>query len=285
MRKRYPFTGTRQESGSENENMLIIGERINTSRRPIAEAAKKFDSDFIIQEARAQFEAGADFLDVNAGTFAEKEREYLTWLVKTIRAEIDAPLCIDSSDPAVVREALQICGKGMMVNSISAESENYAAMLPLIKEYDCKTIALCLGDGAIPTELVEKLRIGFDLVDKLLSDGVPVDNIYVDPLIMTASTNPESAQIALAIIEEIHEKYPGIHTICGLSNISFGLPVRKLLNRTFLVMAMTAGLDAVILDPLDKQMMANLIATDTLLGRDDYCADYIAAYRENRLNR
>jgi len=265
--------------------MLIVGERINTSRRPISEAVKRSDASFIIREARAQLEAGADFLDVNAGTFAEKEREHLTWLVKMIRAEIDAPLCIDSSDPEVVHEALRICGKGMMVNSISAERENYAAMLPLIKEYGCRTIALCLGDGGIPTELEEKLRIGFDLVEKLLSDGIAVDNIYVDPLIMTASTNQESGQIALAIIKELNRKYPGIHTICGLSNISFGLPIRKLLNRTFLVMAMTAGLDAVILDPLDREMMANLVATDTLLGRDDFCANYIAAYRENRLSR
>ncbi len=264
--------------------MLIIGERINTSRKPIAEAAKRFDSEFIIGEAKAQLEAGADFLDVNAGTFAEKELDHLMWLVKTIRAEIDAPLCIDSSDPNVVREALQICGKGMMVNSISAETENYEAMLPLIKEYDCKTVALCLGDGGIPTELDDKLKIGFDLVDKLLSNGVPVDNIFVDPLVMAVSTNRESGKIAGAIIENMQKRYPGIHSICGLSNISFGLPVRKLMNSAFLVMAMTAGLDAVILDPTDKQMMANLIATDTLLGRDDFCANYIAAYRENRLN-
>ncbi len=263
--------------------MLIVGERINTSRKPIAEAARRSDSDFIIGEAQMQLKAGADFLDVNAGTFAEKELDHLMWLVKTIRAEIDAPLCIDSSDPNVVREALKVCGKGMMVNSISAEAENYEAMLPIIKEYDCRTVALCLGDGGIPTELDDKLKIGFDLVDRLLSYGIHVANIYVDPLIMAVSTNSESARIACAIIEGMQTRYPGIHSICGLSNISFGLPVRKLMNSAFLVMVMTAGLDAVILDPTDKRMMANLIAADTLMGRDDFCAAYIAAYRKDRL--
>lgn len=263
--------------------MLVVGERINTSRKPIAEAAEKFDANFIIDEAKRQAQAGADMIDVNAGSFAEKEVEYLTWMVQTLHDQVDAPLCIDSSDPKVVRAALDICGGGVMVNSISAERELYEEMAPLIKGHDCKVVALCMDDEGIPDELDKKLGIGFRLVDKLLADGVEIGDIYVDPLVMAVATRNDSGMIALDTIRKIKQRYAGIHTICGLSNISFGLPARKLMNRSFLVMAMAAGLDAVILDPLDKQMMASVITANTLLGRDDFCGEYLAAYRDKRL--
>jgi 5-methyltetrahydrofolate--homocysteine methyltransferase len=259
--------------------MLIVGERINTSRKSISEAAKTLDASFILKEARNQIEAGAHMIDVNAGTFAEREKDHLMWLVETIRTEIDAPLCIDTTDPEVAGLALHICGPGAMVNSITAEKETYAAMLPLVKEHKCKVIALCIDNDGIPAGLEERLKVGSGLVDSLLSERIPVEDIYVDPLVMAVSTDRSSGDTALRAIREIRNQYPGIHTICGLSNISFGLPVRKFMNRMFLVAAMTAGLDAVILDPLDAKMMANLIAVNALLGRDEYCSEYIAAYR------
>ncbi|RJP73511.1 MAG: methyltetrahydrofolate cobalamin methyltransferase [Candidatus Abyssobacteria bacterium SURF_17] len=265
--------------------MLIIGERLNTSRKQAAEAAEKFAATFIKAEAEAQLQAGAHFLDVNAGTFAEREMEYLLWMAKTLRAEVDAPLCIDSSDPVVIREALRICGKGMMVNSISAEKDTYAAVLPLIKEHECKVVALCMGDGGIPTEFENKLEIGCELVETLLRDGIAADDIYIDPLIMAVSTAQDGGVVALRMIQEVRNRYPGVHAVCGLSNISFGLPERRLLNRIFLVAAMSAGLDAVILDPLDKQMMASLIAAKTVLGRDEYCSQYLAAFRAHKLEQ
>ena len=263
--------------------MLIVGERINSSRNVIAQAAGKFDAALILGEAKLQVQAGARVLDVNAGTFAEKEGEYLKWIIETLISEIDTPLCIDSTDPEVVGEALQLCGKGMMINSITAETRNYSRMLPLIREYDCEVVALCMDDNGIPAKLQEKLNVGFGLVDRLLSDGIAVDKIYVDPLIMAVSTVQNSGITALRTIREIVKRYPGIHTICGLSNISFGLPVRKLMNRAFLVAAMTAGLDAIIVDPLDERLMATLIAANTLLGRDEHCREYLAAFRDNKL--
>lgn len=263
--------------------MLIIGERINTSRREIADATKARNTEVLLSEAMRQVEAGAHFLDVNAGTYAEAEGAYLRWIVETIRAKVDAPLCVDSTDPHVIADALQISGKGTMINSITAEKETYHAMLPLVQEYQCKVIALCLDDRGIPAELDDKLKVGFGLVDALLSDGIPAGDIYVDPLIMAVSTDQRSGAIALRVIREIRNRYPGVHAICGLSNVSFGLPARKLLNRVFLVAAMTSGLDAVIIDPLDKPLMANLIAANTLLGNDEMCMEYIRAYRRGKL--
>lgn len=264
--------------------MLIVGERINTSRHTIAEAATALDTAFIVKEARDQLEAGADFLDVNAGTFAEKERQSLMWIINTIRASVDAPLCLDSTDPGVIEEALSVCGKKTMVNSITAEKKGYSAVLPLVRRYDCRIVALGINDEGIPAGLEKKLKVSFGLVDNLLSDGVKADNIYVDPLIMAISTDHTSGRLALSFIEATRKKYPEIHIICGLSNTSFGMPLRKALNRAFLSMAMTVGLDAVIMDPLDKQTLTTLIATNTLLGNDESCRNYIAAYRNKRLS-
>ncbi|UCD56702.1 MAG: dihydropteroate synthase [Candidatus Hydrogenedentota bacterium] len=263
--------------------MLVVGERINTSRKPIAEATEKRDSAFILNEARLQAEAGAHFIDVNAGTFAEREKENLTWLVKTLCGDVAAPLCIDSSDPDVIGEALQLCDEGTMVNSITSENEKYKAVLPLIKAHRCKVVALYLDDEGVPTVLQKKLNVGFALLDNLLADGIEADNIYADPLVMAISTVQDGGILTLKTIEATRNRYPDIHIICGVSNISFGVPVRTLLNRSFLAMAMAAGLDAVILDPLDKRMMATLIAANALLGKDDYCSEYIAAYRNKRL--
>lgn len=263
--------------------MLIVGERINTSRKHIADAVRCGDAAHILEEARLQATAGAHFLDVNTGTFAEKEIDHLKRIVEHLISEVHAPLCIDSTDPKVIAEALKICGKGTMVNSVIAENENYSAMLPLISEYDCKTVALCPDDSGIPSKLEDKLDVGYALIDNLLSDGIPVNDIYVDPLIMAVRADQRSGVIALEVISHIRQRYPSIHKICGLSNVSFGLPTRKLMNRVFLVAAVATGFDAVIPDPLDKGMMANLIAARTLLGNDDYCMEYIAAYRENKL--
>jgi 5-methyltetrahydrofolate corrinoid/iron sulfur protein methyltransferase len=263
--------------------MLIVGERINTSRKPIAGATETRDAAIILQEARQQVEAGAHVLDVNAGTFAEREGENLRWLVDTLQSGVTADLCIDSSDPDLIAELLQYDGRITMVNSITAEQEKFAAMLPLIKEFGCRTIALGLNDEGVAIEFDKKLKITRHLLDSLLSEGVPAEHIYTDPLVMAISTGEDCGIIALKLIEEIRNIYPDVHIICGLSNISFGLPVRPLLNRTFLAMAMTAGLDAVILDPLDRQMMSTVVAATTLLGKDRNCREYLAAYRKKRL--
>lgn len=263
--------------------MLIVGERINTSRKPIAKATESRDAAFILYEARQQVEAGANVLDVNAGTFAELEGENLKWLVETLQSGAAADLCIDSSNPDLIEELLRHDGRITMLNSITAQQERFSAMLPLIKEFGCSTIALGLNDEGIATEFEKKLKITRGLLDNLLAEGIPAERIYTDPLVMAISTGEEGGVVTLRLIEEIRRNYADVHIICGLSNVSYGLPVRPLLNRTFLAMAMMAGLDAVMLDPLDRQMMATVVAATTLLGKDRSCKDYLAAYRKKML--
>lgn len=263
--------------------MLIVGELINTSREKIATAVEEKDAQYIKEIARKQVEAGADYIDVNAGTRTQDEPEMLKWLVETVQEEVDAPLCLDSPNTEALKAALESHKGRPMINSISAEKERYDQVLPLVLDYDTEVIALCMDDEGIPDTGQERLDIAENLADNMLKAGVKEEDIYFDPLLKPVSVNTEFGNEVLDAIEMIHKKYPGVHTICGLSNVSFGLPNRRLLNRAFLVMCMTKGLDAVILDPLEINIMSLLKASEVLLGRDDYCMQYIKAQRAGEL--
>lgn len=262
--------------------MLIVGERINTSRKAIEPAVKARDVEFIQNEAKNQVACGAAYVDVNAGTLVSEEPEALVWLVQTVQAAVDVPLCIDSPNPVAIEAALKVHKGQAMVNSITAEKERYNSIVPLVKEYGCKIVALCMDDSGMPDTSEDRFRIASTLVDNLTGDGIERDDIYIDPLVRPISTGADFGIIVLDTIKRIMTELEGVHTICGLSNISFGLPTRKLLNRTFLVMAMTCGLDAAILDPTDKEMMALVIAGRALLGKDEFCMDYLTAHREGK---
>ncbi len=260
--------------------MLIVGERINASRKDIKPAIENRDSDFIVKEAADQMNAGAHLVDVNAGVFVGKEVEYLPWLVETIQTKIDVPLCIDSPDPKAIEAALAVHKGQPMINSISLEQKRYEEILPLIGKYKAKVVALCMSDKGMPKTADERVDIATQLIENLAKAGVPLDNIYVDPLVMAVSTDSSFGIEFLRAVRRIMEGHPGVHTICGLSNISYGLPLRKQINQIFAVMAMAVGLDALIIDPLDRRMMANILTAETLTGADQYCARYLTAYRD-----
>jgi 5-methyltetrahydrofolate--homocysteine methyltransferase len=263
--------------------MLIIGERINSSRERVAKAIEQRDSRFIQQEAIKQVEAGADYIDVNAGIFGAREVECLQWLVETVQEVVDKPLCLDSADPRALTAALKRHRGKPLVNSISAQRERYKAILPLLQEHECDVVALCMDDSGIPPSAPGRVDLAGRLLESLVAEGIPLSNIYVDPLVQSIATEFDSGRIVLEALGEISSRYPEAHTICGISNISFGLPCRKQLNQIFLVLAMQRGLDAAIIDPCDKQLTANLIAARTLLGKDEFCLNYLAAYRQGKL--
>ncbi|MHB0997989.1 MAG: methyltetrahydrofolate cobalamin methyltransferase [Armatimonadota bacterium] len=264
--------------------MLIVGERINTSRKNIAPAVENRDTEFIIDTARKQYEAGANYIDVNAGTLLKDEPDALEWLVTTVQGAIDVPLTIDSPNPSAITRALAVHKGQAMINSITAEKDRYGKILPLVKEYKTKVIALAMGDEGIPADAEKRIAIARGLIDNLTSEGIDLDDIYVDPLVYPIATGSNYGCAVLETITTIRKEYPGVHAICGLSNISHGLPVRKLLNQAFLVMCMSAGLDASIIDPLDQRLMGLVRASDALLGNDDFCAEYLAAAREGRFD-
>ena len=263
--------------------MLIVGELINSSRKAIKEAIDAEDVAAIQKIAKDQAENGAGYIDVNAGTYVGKEDQYMKWLVSTVQEVVDTPCCIDSPDPKVVEAALKLHKGTPMLNSISLEKERWDALLPVVAGSDLKVIALCMSDSGMPESKDDRLSIASELVNSLVKNNVPVENIYVDPLVQPISTSDAYGMEFMNAVEAIMAEFPGVHTICGLSNISYGLPERKLLNQTFMVMAIAKGLDSAIINPLDKRMMANVYAAETLAGRDEFCSNYLTAFREEKL--
>lgn len=263
--------------------MLIVGELINSSRSAIKAAIEKGDAAGIRRIAREQREAGADYIDVNAGTFMGTEDQYMKWLVTQVQTAADAPCCIDSPDPKVIEAALSVHRGTPMINSISLEKDRYDALLPVVAGTDCKVIALCMSDTGMPETRDDRCRIAEKLINALVKQNVPVENIYVDPLVQPISTRDSYGIEFLNAISNIMTGFPGVNTICGLSNISYGLPERKLINRTFMVMAIARGLNGAIMNPLDKKMMAGIVTAEMLSGRDEYCTNFLTAYREEKL--
>jgi 5-methyltetrahydrofolate--homocysteine methyltransferase len=263
--------------------MLIIGERINTSRKDILEAVTEQDTKFIQEEAIKQVEAGATMIDVNAAMMIEKESEILAWLVKVVQDAVDITLSIDSSNPAAIEKALKVHRGKALVNSISLELDRYQGLIHPIKEYDCLVAGLCLDERGIPNSSVERAEIALNLVKKLIEDGVKPSDIYIDPLITTLSTDPKAGQVALETIRNLKTANTEVHIIVGLSNISFGLPVRRVINRAFLSMCMALGADAIIFDPLDQHLIEILLASHAILGQDKFCLNYIDAFRKGKI--
>ncbi len=260
--------------------MIIVGELINTSRNAIEQAVKKGDSAFIQSIAIQQAEAGADYIDVNAGTFVEKEADLLAWLVETVQTAIDLPLCLDSPNPVALEKAMAVHKGIPMINSISLEKDRYRSMLPLVTTHPCKLVALCMKQTAMPVSATERIEAADELFERLTQAGLEPENIFIDPLVEPVSVDVCLGRTVLDAISGIKTKYPSVHTICGLSNISFGLPERQRINRYFLSLAMYSGLDAAILDPTDRQLIAALKTTAMLQGQDDYCEAFIEAYEK-----
>jgi len=260
--------------------MQIIGEKINGTRKRVARAIAERDGDFIKELAQKQAEAGSTWLDVNAGTHPKTEPDDMVWLIETIQPEVDIPLCLDSANPKALEAGIQVVDKTPMINSISGETERLEKVLPIVAEHGCEVIALAMDDKKIPETYEKRLEVIDLVMAATRAADVPDDKVYVDPLAMTIATANQSAIMACETIRTVKEKYPEVHFTMGLSNISFGLPARKQINRAFLTLAMQAGLDSAILDPLDQELQAAILTTELLLGLDKHCMNYIRAAKK-----
>ncbi len=263
--------------------MLIIAERINASRKYIAQAIASKNTEFIQNETKAQDQAGADYIDVNAGTFVGEEAKKLRWVIETVQGATEKPLSIDSPDPSVIKAVLPILKKTPMINSITLERDRLKSILPIVAEHKAKVIGLCQSEDFVANTADEKLKLASRLVEEVTKAGISLTDLYIDPLVYPISTSPQSAIATLGAIENIMKEFQGVHTSCGLSNVSYGLPNRKLINRTFLVAAISRGLDSVILDPTDNHLYNALKASLVINSRDEFCMGYIGAFREGRL--
>jgi 5-methyltetrahydrofolate--homocysteine methyltransferase len=261
----------------------IIAEKINGTRRTVGAAVVARDQAFIEDLATRQAAAGASWIDVNAGTSPEREPEDMTWLVNVVQAVTDLPLSIDTANPKALAAALAVVNKVPLVNSISGEKARLDGVLPQAAAAGSPVVALALDDKGIPGTTEERLAVIRGLIAATRAAGIPDAKVYVDPLVMTISTNVQSANIAVATMRGVKAEFPDVHMTQGLSNVSFGLPARSLVNRTYLTLAVEAGLDCAILDPLDRDLRATLLATELLLGKDRHCLAYTRAFRAGLL--
>jgi cobalamin-dependent methionine synthase I len=259
--------------------MQIIGEKINGTRKRVANAIKERDADAIRDLAVRQAEAGATWLDVNAGTHPDQEPDDLIWLIENIQAVTDTALCLDSANPDALNIAIKAVNKTPMINSISGEQDRLDNILPIVAEHGCQVIALAMDDKRIPEKSSERMVVVHKIMKATREAGVSDDHVYVDPLLMTIGTKTDSALIAMDTMRSILAEYPDVHLTIGLSNISFGLPARAQINRTFMTLAIQAGLDSAIMDPLNKEMRAAILTAELVLGRDRHCLNYVRASR------
>jgi cobalamin-dependent methionine synthase I len=263
--------------------MLIVGERINTSRKPVDEAVEKHDTAYIAGDVKRQVQAGVDFIDVNAGSRHGRELDDLKWLVEVVEGAVETPLALDSPDAKVLLEMVKRVKKPPMVNSTTAEKKRFECMIPVIQERNCDIVALCMDDEGIPASVEESMKTAFFLVNELTKLGMPPSNIHLDPLTQPISVKSKNGEAAITAIRRIRKEFPEVKTICGVSNISFGLPNRFLLNRLFIVLCIGAGLTGAIVDPLDQKMMTHIIGGEALTGKDPYCMKYLKTYRTGQL--
>lgn len=261
--------------------MIIIGERLNSSRKAIAQAIAEKNKKFLQQEAHLQAENSACFIDVNCAMSMEQEIEDMRWLVSTVQEKVDLPLCIDSPNPAAIEAGLKIHKGEALVNSITAEVKRMREILPLVKKYNAQVIALTMDEDGMPSGVAARVKLVEKIIGEAENFGIDKNRILFDPLVRPVSTEPQQAQVVLEAIREI--KKMGCRTVCGLSNISFGLPKRTVINSSMLTLAIYQGLDAAIIDPLDNNIMQAILATEALVNKDEYCLNFIKACRNKKI--
>ncbi len=269
-------SGTSMEVAiSHDEPLVIIGERINpTGRKALTKALEDGNFDIIISEALKQVEEGASILDVNVGVSGINEPETLKQAVIEIQKVTDVPLCIDSAIPEAIEEALKVYKGRPIINSVNGEEEKLNEILPLVKEYDSAVIALTMDEKGIPETAEDRLRIADKIIDRARQMGIPMESIIIDCLAMAISTNHLAGFETLKAISLINERF-GVNQVLGVSNISFGLPDRETINAHFLAMASLMGLTCAIVDPASKVIQEAKMITDLLLGKDEYCINYL----------
>ncbi|MBU5676457.1 homocysteine S-methyltransferase family protein [Alkaliphilus sp. MSJ-5] len=262
------------------DEVKVIGERINpTGKKLFKEALRKGDLDYVLREAIAQVEAGAQILDVNVGLPEIDEEEMMVKVIKEIQSILDVPLQIDSTNPRVIEKGLRAYNGKAIVNSVNGEDKVLESILPIVKKYGASVVGLTLDDKGIPSSAKERFKIAEKIVKTAEKYGIDKEDIYIDCLTLTAAAQQEEVKETLRALSLVKEKLK-VKTVLGVSNVSFGLPNRDLLNRTFLAASLLVGLDLPIINPMDKAMMDTIMASKVLWNEDKGAKKYLK-YNEN----
>lgn len=260
--------------------MLIIGEKLNSSIPRVREAIHNKNAAFIQDLAGTQVKAGAQVLDVN--TALENEVEDMEWVIRNVQEVTDVPICIDSTNPEAIKRGLQTVQGQAMINSISMESTRLNEILPLVIDSGWPVIALTMSDNGIPKTAGDRLNIAEQLVNTLAKKNYSAEKVYIDPLVLPLAVDSGNAAMFFPCLVDIKQKL-GVKTVSGLSNVSQSMPMRKIINRYFLSICMNCGMDAAILDPLDKKLMTAVATTELLSGNDRFAKKFLKAFRAGEL--
>jgi 5-methyltetrahydrofolate corrinoid/iron sulfur protein methyltransferase len=260
--------------------VFIIGELINGMYNNIGKAIKAKNKSLIQKCALEQIQAGADALDINCGPASGEPISDIQWLIRVIEEVTDKPLALDSSKPQVIESGLKIMKNKAIINSTTADREKLETLIPLAKKYNAKLIGLTISAKGIPQNKDQRLELAANIVAYCVDAGFAVEDLYLDPIVLPVNVAQAQMQDILESIKEFKIlSHPSPKTIVGLSNVSQGASVRGLINRTFLVMAVAFGLDAVILNPKDSELLNALITAELILNKQIYCASYLEAYK------
>ena len=262
--------------------MIIIGEKLNGAIKSVAEAIQKRDGEFIRDLATRQLEHRADYLDVCSGV-AAGDADVLKWMIELIQADHpDVRFSVDSPNPDTILSCIPLCKNPGIINSVSLEGDKIDKIFSAVADKKgWKIVALLLDETGMPESVEKRMESFHRIVKKAEEYGIAFDRLYFDPLVFTVGSSPDSFLNFIGTAKKIKEEYPNAHIVSGLSNISYGLPYRKAVNHAFLIGAMMFGMDSAIMDPLSRDMLGGVYAAEALLGLDEYCIEYLTAYRED----
>ena len=260
--------------------MIIIGEKINGAIPSVAEAIASKDADSIRNLAKTQADAGAHFIDVCASTDVSVELETMEWLINLVQEVTDTPIAVDSPSAEICAESMKFCKRPGLINSVSMEGDKIEVIFPKIADTQWECAALLCDDTGIPKNYEQRMTVFAAVMERAKQFNIDPSRLHIDPLVEMLCTSEDGINTVLEVIRQIKAQYPTIHVTGGASNISFNLPARKFVNQAFLVLAMGAGMDSAIINPLHKHMMGLIYATEALKGMDEYCMEYINGYRD-----
>jgi len=273
--------------------MIIVGERLNSTRSSIKEAIAGKDVDFLIKEAESQIQSGASFIDINCASSMANEEKDLLWLMKEVQGKFGCSVSIDSPNTEIIKSVLPEHSGKPFINSITIEKDKIESMSEIYKEKESNIIGLTIDDNGMPNDVEGRVEMARKIVDYAQSNQIRKEDIFIDPLVKPISTEPDQVLFFLEAAKTLRSE--GINIIGGLSNVSFGLPRRGIINAVFLKLCIESGIDAFIIDPTaelikmvldgkDLPREQSLLAEDVILGKDQYAMNYIKAFRDGALN-
>ena len=260
--------------------MILIGEKINGSIPSMAKAIAERDEEWIKKMAKAQADVGADYIDC-CSSVEVNEVETMHWMIDLIQSVTDTPIAVDSPNAKVCVECMKFCKRPGMINSVSGEGNKIETVFPVIADTKWDVMALLCDDTGIPKTAEGRIKVLNDIMAKAKEYGIKESRIHIDPLIEMLCTAEEGIDMVREVMRYIKEHYPKAHISGAISNISFNLPYRKIVNIAFTCLAIDSGMDSAVMDPLSRDLRGAIYAAEALIGEDYMCAEYIGAFRED----